>query len=76
MADILKDILDEPTVRKNYNLHQSLIDEAKEVLGVDTETEAIETALALTSFGHRLARGTAEMLGETHHDGLGLGGAE
>lgn len=76
MADTLKDILNEPTVRKNYNLHQSLIDEAKEALGVDTETEAIETALALTSFGHKLARGTAEMLGETHHEDLGLGEPE
>lgn len=72
----MTDTLNEPTVRKNYNLHQSLIDEAKEALGVDTETEAIETALALTSYGHKLAKGTAEMLGETHRDDLGLGESE
>lgn len=72
----MRNAIDEPTVRKNYNLHQSLIDEAKEALGVDTETEAIETALALTSYGHKLAKGTAEMLDETHHDELGLGDSE
>ncbi len=68
--------LDEPKVRKNYNLQQSLIDEAKLILGASTETEAIELALQLAAFGGTMAQGTSEMLGEEYLDDFGFGATE
>jgi hypothetical protein len=61
---------DERPRRKNYYLYQSKIDLAKEVLGVETETEAIERALDFLIYGEALARGTRAMSGEVYHDDL------
>lgn len=54
--------------RKNYRLHQSKLDAAREVLGTRTETETIETALALVTLGKRLADGTRRALGRPWKD--------
>jgi hypothetical protein len=58
--------------RKNHYLYQSKIDMAKEILGVRTETEALDGALDLLIYGEALARGTEEMAGEEYHDVLGI----
>ncbi len=55
---------DEPLSRKNYRLHQSKIDRAREILGTSTETETIEQALDLVSFGERLLAGVDRMRGK------------
>jgi len=63
---------EERPVRKNHYLYQSKIDMAKKVLGVNTETEAIDTALDLLIYGEALAVGTEEMFGEEYIDVLGI----
>jgi hypothetical protein len=63
---------EERPVRKNHYLYQSKIDMAKKVLGVSTETEAIDTALDLLIYGEALAVGTEEMFGEEYIDVLGI----
>lgn len=51
--------------RKNLRLHQSKIDEAREILGTATETETIEAALDLVVFRKELTEGVRAMRG-TH----------
>jgi len=48
---------------KSYRLEQRKIDRAKRILGVATETEAIEQALDLVAFGQALASGTRALVG-------------
>jgi DNA-binding ferritin-like protein (Dps family) len=48
---------------KSYRLSQRKIDAAKRILGAETETEAIETALDMVAFGHALAEGTRALVG-------------
>lgn len=62
----------EKPTRKNHYLHQSKIDMAKEILGVRTETEALDGALDMLIYGEALARGTEAMLGEEYSDVLGI----
>ena len=69
------DAVDEPKVKKSYNLTQSVIDAAREALGVGTETEAIDLALRLVAYGESMARATGDLLGEEYHDELGLADA-
>lgn len=59
--------------RKNFYLHQAKIDLARKILGVETETEAIDTALDLLIYGEALATGTTAMKGEEYDDVLGIG---
>lgn len=54
----------ESITRKNYRLHQSKIDRAREILGTSTETETIERALDLVAFGERLLAGVDHMRGK------------
>lgn len=49
--------------KKNLRLHQSKIDEAKEILGTATETETIEVALDLVVFRKELTEGVRAMRG-------------
>lgn len=49
--------------KKNLRLHQSKIDEAKEILGTATETETIEVALDLVVFRQELVEGVRAMRG-------------
>ena len=49
--------------KKNLRLHQSKIDEAKEILGTTTETETIEAALDLVVFRKELVEGVRAMRG-------------
>lgn len=58
----------ERPIRKNHYLYQSKLDLAKEILGVSTETEALDTALDLLIYGEALAQGTEAMAGEKYHD--------
>jgi hypothetical protein len=44
-------------VRKNMVMDQRKLDSARRVLGVDTETEAIDQALDFVAFRKELARG-------------------
>jgi hypothetical protein len=46
-------------VRKNVIMDQRKLDAARRVLGVDTETEAIDVALDLVAFRRELVRGIA-----------------
>ena len=46
-------------VRKNVVMDQRKLDTARRLLGVDTETEAIDQALDFVTFGEELARGFA-----------------
>lgn len=46
-------------VRKNVIMDQRKLDAAKRVLGVETETEAIDVALDLVAFRRELVRGIA-----------------
>ena len=46
-------------VRKNVVMDQRKLDTARRVLGVDTETEAIDVALDLVAFRRELERGIA-----------------
>ena len=50
--------------RKNFRLHQSTIDRAREILGTATETETVEQALELVVFGDRLLAGVDRMRGK------------
>jgi hypothetical protein len=63
----------ERPVRKNHYLYQSKIDLARGILGVRTETDALDAALDLLIYGESLARGTEAMVDETYEDVLGLG---
>ncbi|MEX2465259.1 MAG: hypothetical protein WD995_00010 [Gemmatimonadota bacterium] len=65
---------DEKPKRKNHYLYQSKIDMARSILGVKTETEALDGALDLLIYGESMARGTEEMAGEEYVDVLGIGG--
>lgn len=58
--------------RKNHYLHQQKLDLAKQILGVTTETDAIDMALDLVIYGETMALGTESMEGETYHDVLGV----
>jgi hypothetical protein len=53
----------EPLARKNFRLHQSKIDAAKKILGTKTETETVEMALDLVTFGEQLSAGIRSMRG-------------
>ncbi len=55
---------EESVRRKNFRLHQSKIDRAREILGTATETETIEQALDLVAFGERLLAGVDRMRGK------------
>lgn len=46
-------------VRKNVVMDQRKLDAARRVLGVETETEAIDVALDLVAFRSELVRGIA-----------------
>jgi hypothetical protein len=46
-------------VRKNVVMDQRKLDAARRVLGVETETEAIDVALDLVAFRRELVRGIA-----------------
>jgi hypothetical protein len=48
-------------VRKNVVMDQRKLDAARRVLGVDTETEAIDLALDFVAFRRELAQGIAAM---------------
>jgi hypothetical protein len=66
---------EEPLKRKNYRLHQSRLDRARDVLGTRTETETIERALDLVVFAERLASGTGRARGRGWNDVFGeMGG--
>ena len=58
-------------VRKNVVMDQRKLDAARRVLGVETETEAIDVALDLVAFRRELVRGIASVRGaggiETAH---------
>ncbi len=62
----------ETPARKNHYLYQSKIDLARRILGVKTETEALDGALDLLIYGEALAQGTEAMAGETYEDVLGI----
>jgi hypothetical protein len=62
----------EKPTRKNHFLYQSKLDLAKEILGAETETAALDAALDLVIYGEALARGTEAMAGEEYHDVLGI----
>lgn len=63
----------EKPVRKNHYLFQSKIDQAKEILGAATETEALDGALNMLIYGESLARGTERMAGQEYNDVLDIG---
>jgi hypothetical protein len=44
-------------VRKNVAMDQRKLDEVRRLLGVDTETDAIDRALDFVAFGRELAAG-------------------
>jgi hypothetical protein len=48
-------------VRKNVVMDQRKLDRARRVLGVDTDTEAIDVALDLVAFRRELVRGIASV---------------
>jgi hypothetical protein len=50
-------------VRKNLRLTQAKIDEAKKILGTETETETIEQALDLVVFRKEVLDGIARIAG-------------
>ena len=50
-------------VRKNVVMDQRKLDTARRVLGVKTETEAIDVALDLVAFRRELVRGIAAVRG-------------
>jgi hypothetical protein len=63
----------EPARRKNIRLQQWKIDEAREVLGTETETETIEAALDLVVFRKELVEGIRAMRGAELEDVFGAG---
>lgn len=50
-------------VRKNLRIDQAKLDRAKEILGVRTETEAVEQALDLVAFRLEVIEGVRRMAG-------------
>lgn len=66
-----RDTEGEAPKRKNYRLHQSKLDAARRVLGTKTETETIERALDLITFGEQLAAGTRRARGRAWNDTVG-----
>jgi hypothetical protein len=48
-------------VRKNVSMDQRKLDAARRVLGVETETEAIDLALDFVAFRREVAEGIAAM---------------
>src|SRR5688572_19503411 len=62
----------EKPTRKNYYLYQSKVDMAKRILGVETETDAVDAALSLVIYGEALALGTEHMGAEEYLDVLGI----
>lgn len=65
----------EPKKAKTYRLSEAKIAAAQEILGVETATAAIETALDMVVFRKELVEGTAAMLGVdiVAYDGRGSG---
>lgn len=61
----------EPARRKNIRLQQWKIDEARKVLGTETETETIEAALDLVVFRKELVEGIRAMRGAELEDVFG-----
>lgn len=59
------------TTRKNFRLPQEKIDAARRILGTRTETETVERALDLVTFGERLASGTERARGRAWNDIFG-----
>ena len=55
--------VNEAPKKKNLRLHQSKIDQAKEILGTATETETVEVALDLVVFRKELVEGVRAMRG-------------
>jgi hypothetical protein len=51
------------TVRKNMRLRQDLLDRARRVLGVETETETVEQALELVVFRQEVVEGIRRIAG-------------
>ena len=49
--------------RKNVNIDQSKLDRVRRLLGVDTETEAIDQALAMVLLREDLVRGVQKIAG-------------
>ena len=49
--------------KKNFRLHQSKIDRARELLGTRTETETIEKALDMIAFGTAVTEGIRALYG-------------
>jgi hypothetical protein len=66
----------ERPIRKNHYLYQSKIDLARRILGVRSETEALDGALDLLTYGEALATGTEAMEREQYHDLLGVADEE
>lgn len=62
---------EEATTRKNFNLYQSKIDLAREILGTGTETETIDRALDLVILGEQLAQGTRRARNRPFNDLFG-----
>lgn len=60
-----------PRRRKNFRLSQAKLDAAQRVLGTKTETETVERALDLVTFGERLASGTERLRGRPWADIFG-----
>jgi Arc/MetJ family transcription regulator len=50
-------------VRKNMRLRQDLIDEARKILGTQTETETVEQALELVAFRKEVSEGIRRFSG-------------
>jgi len=57
--------------RKNFRLPQAKLDAAQRILGTKTETETVERALDLVTFGERLAGGTEQARGRAWNDIFG-----
>jgi len=53
----------EATRKKSFRIHQAKIDRAMRLLGTRTETETIEAALDLVTFGPDLVEGIRAMRG-------------
>jgi Arc/MetJ family transcription regulator len=55
--------VEEKAVRKNMRLRQELIDEARKILGTQTETETVERALELVAFRKEVSEGIRRISG-------------
>lgn len=49
--------------RKNLNIDQAKLDRVREILGTDTETEAVDQALSMLLFREELVQGIREVGG-------------